>query len=240
MARTSTRPRKTSPLNLTGAFDLFPKSYEIVRNNLGVFAFLFLFPFLVGAGNGVWTIDNERHLDSDGQVFLNIVGNGSLPWYVWGGFGVAFLFTLTVAVILQIMRHAAELEGSKGKVLRLGHLWEITKKKGLQMFGLYILVGLAIVIGLILLIIPGLIMIRRYFLSPYVLLDNNVSVWVAMEKSAAMSKPHSGSIWRIIGVKFLISLFGIIPLIGWLISFALSVSYTVAPALRYQELKKIA
>lgn len=70
------------------------------------------------------------------------------------------------------------------------------------------------------------------------MLEKKVSITEAMEQSAKMSKPHSGSIWGVIGVMFLIALTGIIPFIGWLISFILGMFYAVAPALRYQELKK--
>lgn len=107
------------------------------------------------------------------------------------------------------------------------------------MVGLYIVVGLYILVGLILFIVPGVIFLRRYFLSPYVMLDKKAGIKEAMARSAAISKPYSGSIWGIIGVIVLFELVGIIPYIGWLISFVLSVLYSVAPALRYQELKKL-
>lgn len=71
------------------------------------------------------------------------------------------------------------------------------------------------------------------------MLDRKVSIGEAMTQSAAMSKPYSGSIWGVIGVMFLISFVGVIPFVGWLISFVLGMFYAVAPALRYQELKKL-
>jgi len=83
-------------------------------------------------------------------------------------------------------------------------------------------------------------MIRRYYLAPYAMIDRNCGIKEAMERSAAMSKPYSGSIWGIIGVMILISLVGIVPLIGWLASLILGMLYVVAPALRYQQLKRLA
>jgi hypothetical protein len=82
-------------------------------------------------------------------------------------------------------------------------------------------------------------MLRRYFLSPYILLDEKCSIKDAMEKSAHMTKPYSGSIWGIIGVMFLIGLVNIIPFVGWMVAFVLGALYSVAPALRYQELKRV-
>ncbi len=141
---------------------------------------------------------------------------------------------------MQIMLQAAQLEASEGKSVTFDRIWKTTKQLGWRMAGLYIVVGLTILVGLLLLVVPGLIFIRRYFLSPYVMLDKKVGIREAMDRSAAMSKPYSGSVWGVIGVMFLISLIGIIPLIGWLISFILGIFYSVASALRYQELKKLA
>jgi hypothetical protein len=60
-----------------------------------------------------------------------------------------------------------------------------------------------------------------------------------MKQSAAATKPFSGAIWGIIGVYILLSLPGFIPLIGGLVSIALTTLYSVAPALRYYELSKL-
>ncbi len=147
----------------------------------------------------------------------------------------------------MIMSQAAQLEGSEGKDLHFHRLWQVVKELGWRMLGLYLVMALYIVVGLILLVVPGLIMIRRYFLAPYVMLDRKCSIKEAMELSAAMSKPsgsgdwaiYSRGIWGIIGVMLLISLIHKIPLIGTLVAFVVGMLYSVAPALRYQELKKI-
>jgi uncharacterized membrane protein len=117
--------------------------------------------------------------------------------------------------------------------------WKTAKELGWRMFGLYILIGLYIFVGFILLIIPGLIMLRRYFLAPYVMLDTKCGITEAMERSAEISKPYSGYVWGIIGVMFLIGLLNAVPGIGWMFAFAFGMLYSVAPALRYQELKDV-
>jgi uncharacterized membrane protein len=119
-------------------------------------------------------------------------------------------------------------------------LWHVVKSMGWRLLGLYVVMGLIILVGLILFIIPGLILIRRYFLAPYVMIDKKVSIREALDHSAALSKLNAGSIWGIIGVMILIGMVNIIPIIGGLASFVLGSLYSVAPALRYQELKKLA
>jgi hypothetical protein len=61
-----------------------------------------------------------------------------------------------------------------------------------------------------------------------------------MDQSAALSKANTGAIWGVIGVMFLIGLANIVPIIGGLIAFIFGALYSVAPALRYQQLKKLA
>ncbi len=146
---------------------------------------------------------------------------------------------LVAGFIILTMTQSAQLKASEDKVITFNVLWKIVKELGWRMVGLYLVVGLTIVVGFFLFIIPGLIFLRRYYLSAYVMLDKKTGIREAMDRSAAMSKPHSGSVWGVIGVTFLIAMTGVIPFIGWLVAFTLGMLYSVAPALRYQELKKL-
>ena len=240
------RPRRGSPLHLTPSFGLFGKSKEIIFKNIWIFGPLYILPavFLIHAW--IWTPakpDAPHHwwqsIDSLGP------GASASPVPLFSGYallGFSLLWGLIVLVggaIVQIMTQAAQLEGAEGKAVTFDSIWKTTKKLGWRMVGLYIALVVTLLVGFLLLIIPFFIFLRRYFLSPYVLLDKNVGIREAMSRSAAMSKPHSGSVWGVIGVIFLIGLAGVIPFIGWLISFVLGFLYSVAPALRYQELKKL-
>ena len=71
------------------------------------------------------------------------------------------------------------------------------------------------------------------------MLDEKLGVRDSMHRSAELSKLNPGSVWGIIGVMLLIGLVNIIPILGGLASFALGGLYSVAPALRYQQLKKL-
>lgn len=141
---------------------------------------------------------------------------------------------------MQIMAQAAQLAAVEGKPLSFNKLWATTKELGWRMLGLYIVGGLVIGVGFILFIIPGLIMLRRYMLAPYVMLDKKCGIADAMSESARLSYLNTGSVWGIIGVIFLIGLIGLVPIIGSLASFILGVLYSVAPAIRYKQLKNLA
>src|SRR6185295_10606488 len=114
-----------------------------------------------------------------------------------------------------------------------------TKKFGPRLLGLGIVVGLMLIGGFLLLVIPGLIVLRRYYLSPYYLVDKDLTIGEAMKQSAADSKPNSQAIWAVIGVSVLLSLTGVVPLIGGILSFVLVSLYSVAAPLRYREIKHL-
>src|SRR3990167_7041862 len=208
------------------SFSLFSKSYDLVVRNWQMFAILSIIPFLSLLGNSKVDKYDINKLPS---ISANaIVAIASL--------GVVFAI---VSLIIQVMTTALELETGQDKTPNLRHLWGVAKKFWLRQLGLYIMIALMILGGLILLIVPGIIMIRRYFLAPYIMLNEDLSINETMRRSAALSKPYAGSIWGIIGVSILISLPGAIPRVGPYIAFILALFYSVAPALRYLELKKL-
>lgn len=245
MARTSKRARRTSPLNLPSAFDLFTPSKEIVLRNIWIFGPLYAVPFVFWIHSWIWSpLPNQPvHWWQHSGSFSSGWPGGPLPTYgtfLAVGFSLLWLFIIgVIGTIAQIMSQAAQLDAAEGKSLDFQNLWQVVKELGWRMFGLYIVVGVVVFVGLLLLVIPGLIMIRRYFLAPYVMLDNKLGIRESMDRSAELSKLNSGSIWGIIGVMFLIGVANILPIIGGLVSFALGGLYSVAPAMRYLQLNKI-
>lgn len=221
------------------SFDLFGKSMDIVMRNLSNFVVLNLLPAAVLLGSMI----ASHHGSSRSGDFASLGGASGVPTYAvagLAGFGVVIVLVVVIAsTIIRAMLYGLQLEGARGKTPDMSALWQVGKKYWLRLFALSIVIGLAIVGGLILLIVPGLIMIRRYFLAPYVMVDKNTGILDSMRQSAALSKPYSGSVWGVIGVSVLLSVPGVIPIIGSFISLALGVLYSVAPALRYEELKKL-
>ena len=245
MTRTSQRARRTSPLNLPGAFELFTLSKDIVMKNLWIFGPLYAVPVLLGLHSWIWTPANSTtpwYLQSSwaGPGF----SSASFPVYadyLLVGFSILWgIFVLAAGFTAQIMSQKAQLDGTEDRNLNFAHLWAAVKQTGWRLVGLYLLVGLYVLVGLVLLIIPGIIMIRRYSLAPYVMLDKKTGIRQSMEISAKITKPFSGAIYRVYGVMALIGIIAFIPYVGWLVSFVLGVLYSVALALRYQQLKKLA
>lgn len=244
MARTNTRARRNSPLYLPSAFDLFKPSKNLVLKHIWIFGPLYAVPFIFWLHSWLWSPRPNQHVSwwhgADG--FSAGWPGAPLPTYstfLVVGFSLLWLvLILVVGTIVQIMSQQAQLEASQRRRISFEQLWPVVQRRGWRLVGLYIVVSLVVFVGLLLLIIPGLIMIRRYFLAPYVMLDKDTGIRESMDQSAALSKINTGSIWGIIGVMFLIGMINLIPIIGGLVSFALGSLYSVAPALRYQQLKR--
>jgi hypothetical protein len=246
MAKTNRRARKTSAFYMPSAFDLFKPSKNIVLSNIWIFAPLYAVSFIFWLHSWIWspTLNSTPHWYTRLDGLSPGWTASPLPTYstfLVVGFSLFwFLIILVAGSVAQMMSHTAQLYGAERKNLGFDKLWLVVKEVGWRLIGLYAVVFLAVVIGLILLIVPGLIMIRRYYLAPYVLIDTKCGIREAMDESARLSKMNTGSIWGIIGVMFLIGLVNIIPVFGGLVSFALGGLYSAAPALRYTQLRKLA
>jgi uncharacterized membrane protein len=224
---------KVSTAQPISAFTLFTKSKELVLANLTTYGILFILPFLT-------TMASALH-SGKGRFKLTPGLNGFNFSAAQLGYGsIVAIVVAAVYTIVTVMTYVMNLETTAGKKPILDDLWPATRKFFWRILGLTIVTAVVIMLGFIALIVPGLIFIRRYTLAPYVLIDKDLSIGDAMKESARISKPFAGSIWGLIGVMMLISLTGIVPLVGWAISFALTALYTVAPALRYNEIKKLA
>jgi len=236
------RPRRTSPLNLPGAFELFTPSKDLILRHINIFAPLYFLPFIFWFHSWASTPATGSHYFariSDANYSFSSFPAAYFATFI--GFSIIWLLVTVVGgTIIQIMTQDAQLRAVEDKSIAFNKLWATTKELVWRMLGLYIVLGLVIGIGFALLIIPGLFMVRRYILAPYVMLDKKCSIGEAMTESARLSLVNTGSIWGLMGVVFLIGLIGIVPIIGSLASFVLGVLYSVAPALRYQQLKNLA
>jgi uncharacterized membrane protein len=199
---------------ITPAFSLLPKSIEVIRDNLLTYFVLSVLPVLLFNLAAI----NETSL-------ADILGS---PFYMTGSLlGIIFYAPLVYAMT----------KTSEGKKVDLNEAFSKGFPYFLRLMGLGILAALIIFVGLLLLIVPGVIMIRRYFLSAYYLVDQDLGIRQAMNKSATESKANSGAIYGVLGVMLLFGIIGIMPLIGPIVSAILAFLYSLAPALRYHEIK---
>lgn len=211
-------------------FVLFKPSIRAIGYNFGTIVLLILSAIasiipigLIVAAVDVWAkAEKTSGLSAGGKVVLG-------------------LFVLLVAAALVIMYTAlvaVGLHGVRNQKIKFRQAYRIGYTRAWAFFSLSIITGVIILVGFLLLIVPGLFMIRRYLLASYYLIDKNLSVTEAMSQSAADSKQFSKAVWGLVGVEILLFVLGLLPGIGKVIGSPLSFLYGFSTAKRYDEIQK--
>lgn len=104
--------------------------------------------------------------------------------------------------------------------------------------GQNILLAIFVLAGLIALIIPGLLVIFFTVLAPYVLIDKKTSILDSLKGSFEIVKSNWKIVLAFVVLQMFISLVGAAPLIGWAISWALTIAYLFVLAIIYEQTKK--
>lgn len=238
MARTSRRARKASPLYLPSAFELFTPSKELVLKNIWIFGPLYATFFIFYIHSWIWTPKPGQNVEfwQNAHGFSTAWPGAPLPTYLtFMVVGLSILWFMIIGFIgtaVQIMSQRAQLDASQGKPLHFRDLFAAVREIGWRMLGLYLLSSLAIIFSLF-------ILARRYLLAPYVMLENKTGILESMKLSSELSGRNPGAVWGVIGVMVLIGLVNIVPVIGGLSAFILGGLYSLAPAIRFQQLKKL-
>jgi hypothetical protein len=259
MIRTSTRPRKGSPLNVENGRELFKMSSRLVRRNAWIFGPLYAYQMLFLLNS--WISDPSKlsgrlkwQFEFQNHNFGWIVP--TMPPYSWGfllTLGIPSLFMLAVSIVVQLMTVTAQLDAAQNKHLDFLKLWRDAKPHWLEILKVYAYLGAIILVpslGLILLGLEkiGLIVLaflvvftaHRYMFAPYVIIEQKLNYQKAMRKSLKISRGNPGAVWSVIIIGVLIGLIGFIPIIGGLLSFGLAFLFALAPAMRYEQLKRLA
>jgi len=241
---------------MPSAFELFTPSKELVLKNIWIFGPLYAVTLIFGIHDWIWTPargnffarHNTFNFASPGNPLpsfdLSFFISSSLIW---------FLFVAVMGMAVSVMSLSAQLDAVEGRPLDFQHLWKDFKRYWFRILILYAIFSVLVVIfvwmfffGLLLFVLAGLLaivlaflVISRYFLTPYVIIDQDAGISQALSESASLSARNPGAIWGVIGVMFLISLVSVVPYIGGLLAFVLGSLYSLAPAMRYHQLKRM-
>lgn len=202
------------------SFELFNPSVDVIKNNLLVYFVLAVLPILV------WVLPY-------GVIGISEDTSELSPMFLVTG----LIASIASLLIYPALTYTA-LRTSKGEKVQLNEAFREGYKKFWPLLGTAFLTGIIIFIGILAFIVPGIIMIRRYLLAPYYVLDRDMGITEAMKTSADESKQYSGTIYGILGVNVVFIIISVIPVIGQIIGTILQFLYSVAPALRYHEIKE--
>jgi uncharacterized membrane protein len=215
------------PAQWPGAFGAFKPSREVVRRNLSTLVILVLVSF---------GISFVLSMLQSGFSPSRTHSDGNLLAYNVAGLGVLFqALSSLLAAFINGAQVQTYLAGLRGQSIEFNQAATVGWQNIWKMFALNLLVGLTVLGGLILFIIPGIIFAVRLSLAPYFLIDQNLDPVAAYKASWNATKGNSGKIWGIIGVNFLMIL-PIITIIGILATVYLLFMYSAAMAVLYEYL----
>jgi len=150
---------------------------------------------------------------------------------------LAILFIAGIA--LAIMSVVLQVRAAQKSTVQFQEVWNDFKHLWWRIILVEITVAILIIAGLIALILPGIYLIGRLLLAPYILVAEDTRVFEALERSWALTKGRMGQVYNIFLLAIVLSLFNLIPVIGSAIAVVLTVAYSVVLPLRYLELKKL-
>lgn len=155
---------------------------------------------------------------------------------------ILYAVALTWVLLTAPGFYRLQAQAIQGKEISTSDAFKQGLKRFFRFFATMILAVLAIVLGLILFIIPGLLLLRGFLLAPYYAVDADLSPVEALKQSYRDSRPVTAWLWGIIGVQAVFSLaanlFSVIVIIGPLLALITTFIYIYAPALRYGEIVK--
>jgi hypothetical protein len=220
---------KTEKTSLTPSWDLAGQSVRLVRSHFTPFMYLILLPGLLYSLGGLLM---GEFITPEGQfVPESIHPTGVI---------VTLVAMVWMLVNLGPSTHL-KLDASRHKPKLIREYYRSGLPDTLKLVALYFLMGLAILIGLLAFIIPGIIALRAFILAPYFMVDNKLSVLQSLKTAARGTKPFSSAVWGVIGVQiavtFTAAFLGTIPILGMILSLALSYSIAFILALRYQTIQ---
>jgi len=221
---------------LTPSFDLINTSVKLLRDNLWPVFYLMFLPLLVTM---VGLVMYEHGAYSGGMH--------STDFRLWDSHSAAGSIVLAAGMLLTLLTTPGsmimQLEAVRGGTPSTRDCFNRGLRYIVPFIGMSILMEFAIIGGFILFIVPGLFLLRSYYLSKFYLVDQQLGPVASLKKSRAESKPNAGYIWGVIGVTILFGILGgilqAIPVAGYLLSIIVGLFYGFAPAFRYNEIKNL-
>lgn len=194
------------------AFGAYKPSRDAVRKNLSTVILL-----VVGNIVAVYLL---------GIIFQTVFGKTT-------GVLLSDFATWVVDALLVTAQIHVYLSGVRDKRVEVGDAIKTAQPLWWRMFLLQLLVGLTVLGGFILLIVPGIIFALRLSFASYYLVDRDCSVMEAYKASWEGTKGNLGKIWGLVGVNFLFLILCIV-----IIGVYFIVMYSASFALLYEYINK--
>ena len=211
---------------LDSSWQLVPISIKIALQNYEQILFLFFIPGLISI------------------LAFNFIGTGLASSKInFTPHQMIGIYILILSLVISFINFPASMYFRVRTVKYQKSLTIATcYRKGFKIFVkvwlVEIMTYVLITVGLIALIVPGVMLFRRFWLSPYYAVDNpNLSIREILVKSAKESKSHAYNIYATGGLLIIVSLFLSLVLggstIGMVLVYLLGYGFMFLPVLRY-------
>ncbi len=200
------------------AFALFEPSANLILKNFNEFVWLLGAPFILTI---LSVLQRLTYHPAKGHLFESSAPQLTLS-----------LLTLIVGLLVSPGIIVLEIALIKGKTMHAGEAFRTGLHYFWRLLGLAILLAFALSFAFLLLVVPFFLLLPRVIMSPYFLIDQDMSIADALSASFNAYKKYHG-VWGIIGVSVLVYLPSIIPLVGSVISTCLNFLYQPAFVFRY-------
>ena len=236
---------------ITSAVDLFSKSYRLVLKNLPMFLLLSsvsIVSAVLTAGQSI--TDDKTDKVGWGNIASSALGP-DLNTRGLGSLGILVAVFTVVGIVFMVMILILSLRAAQGKIPNFDDLWRELRDKGLKLLLLVICLGLfvlasAIPAALLFIIFAPLVVLGaalvvfvvwRLSMAPYLMIDKQTDISESIIQSWEMTKGYAWPIISIYLVSMVLAVTNLIPIAGAIIALALSIIYTCAMPLRYEEIK---
>lgn len=220
---------------LPSAFALFKPSWQGVRLNLVAILELTLLPMLVNAA--VFLLLRRPGEASFLDIYILRPDQLNLSLGYFASLAATGLMSLLLAPAATLIY----LQSIKGKKISLWSAFKTSLSFWWRYIGMMIVMGLAILGGFVLFIIPGLFILQRFFLASYFMVDQKLGIKESLRASWQATKRYSGSVWGLLAVILLISIVSSLAggsYLAQIVGEIILLIYACAPAARYFQIKQ--
>lgn len=210
-------------------FKLFSPSWAAVKLNLGTWVVTWLITSLIVivlAAIPIIALTAASRDESGGGLLV-----AGIAWLVSIIVGL-LVYSRFAGLIVNLM-----VQSVRGTKLSFSQALEAGKPYGWKLIGFLILYSIAVSIGYLFFVLPGIILMVWFSMGAFVIVDEKRGVIEAFSRSKELVKGRFWEVFGVIGVFQIISVLAIIPFLGWIGALVLSVAYAAASAVRYIQLK---
>jgi hypothetical protein len=213
--------------NVMSVGSVLSRAWKVLWLRPKLFFGLFLLPFVPAFIIGILlAIISGNFFGSNADITQSLDATGFVIAMV-----IVAVLLVPIFLICQVAILRSAIGVLRGELISGKQMLKFSQSKAFGFFGLNLLVGLVVVLGLIALIIPGLVFLYWFYLAQYVYVDQNVGILEAIKQSKQLVRGYASIVIGLFLIIFAISLIaGFVPVLGNIVALLFSLLAVIAYA----------